>query len=378
MDIEQKKNVIAKALEKYSASHKRDVNIGFGNIAPVTYLKTPFITLNKMMNGGIPNGKFGVIGGPERVAKTTLLLQIIAYNQAINEEFVALWTDTEDALDIDWCIKLGVDIERLIVQNRPEHEEHQHMEELLEEGLAIVKTKAVNMWVIDSIGGLIPKSELDKHMEDSTMLDLQRKFGVFFRKAIKLISPTNDGWLGCPTIFIGQIYDVPSTSKFKITAIRGGNAVKHWAYWRLMARRAAQDSFTGGFIKYTPPGSAKAKTILSGWPQVLTLEKSKMNDQELREVILEFKYGRGLDAIHCNICALIANEVLELGGGGWYKHELLPDGKVRGKEAIFELLTKDNELRTKLVEELDTKIYNNLGELTNDGQMEYTESNESD
>jgi len=356
MNKEQKKKVIEKALKEYTKNSKRKVNIGFGKIPEVEYLPTPFTTLNTLMNGGPPKGKFGVVAGPERVGKTTLILQIIAYNQAIDSNFVALWTDAENVLDKAWCIKLGVDLERLIIQRYPDAEDFQHMEEILEEGLSIIRTHAVNMWVIDSLGALVPKAEIDKTLEENTMLVLQRKLGEFFRKANNIITPTDD-WDGCSCVFIGQVYSVPTTTGVGIEEVRGGNAVKHWAYWRLRVRRAAKDNFVGDIVNYTMPGQGKTTKKLSGWPQVIKLEKTKMNDRELEEIMLQFKYGRGLDAVHCSISALLANEVI-IQRGAYYYDNLFPEGKIHGKEALFIYLTEHEEIRNNLVNKLDNKLLN--------------------
>ena len=362
MNKDEKKKLINRTINKYVKSTKRQVNIGFVNVNELTFLKTPFSTFNNMMGGGFPRGKFGVFAGPERTAKSTFLLQCIAFNQAEDPNFVALWTDAEDSLEISWCEALGVDLDRLVIQRAPEDHDLQSMEELLEEGLTLVKTQAIDFWVIDSIGALTPSAELKKEIIEGKMLDLQRKFGEFFRKAINYISPKkNDGqensqFLGCATVFIGQVYTVPD-AHVKFEEVRGGNAVKHWAYWRIRTRRGAKKAYIGEDVDYTVPGIEITKKVQSGWAQYLKLDKTKMNDQEAREIVLHFKYGRGLDAAHCAISSMIANDIFEK-GGAWFNHELLPGGKICGKDALFELLTQDKELRNKFVHLLDNKLNN--------------------
>ena len=364
MDKNQKKKIIESALKKYADSSRKTINIGFGKLPEVEYLSTPFPTLNMLMGGGLAKGKFGVIAGPERTAKTTLMLQIIAYNQSVDPDFIALWTDAENSLDKVWCTKLGVDLERLIIQRYPNAEDIQHMEELLEEGFSIIRTHTVNMWVIDSLGALVPKAEIAKTLEDNTMLILQRKLGEFFRKGNNLISHTDD-WEGCSCVFIGQVYSVPTTTGVGLEEVRGGNAVKHWAYWRLKVRRAAKDNFIGDMIKYTVPGQGKTKSLLSGWPQIIKLEKTKMNDRELEEIMLQFKYGRGLDAVHCSISALLSNEIISQ-RGAYYYDNAFPDGKIHGKDALFTFLTKHEDLRINLVAKLDEKLIQISEDSTNE------------
>ena len=366
MNKDEKKRILNQAIRTYEKKTKRKTNIGFGNIEEISYLPTPFITFNEMMNGGIPRGQFGVFAGPERTAKSTFLLQVIAYNQKLDENFVALWTDTEDSLDIAWCETLGVDLDRLIVQKAPEEYELQSMEEILEEALTLVKSQAINFWVIDSIGGLTPSAELKKELVEGKMLDLQRKFGEFFRKAINIISPKknedndNEPFIGCPAVFIGQVYTNPN-AHVAFHEVRGGNAVKHWAFWRIMTRRGAKDAFMGPSSTYVVPGLEKTKNIETGWAQYLKLEKTKMNDQELREIVLQFNLGSGLDARQCNISTILAKGIIER-KGAWYTHEYLPEGRVQGKEALFQLLTSDDELREKFINLINNNP-TNIGEL---------------
>lgn len=363
MDKKAKKKLLEATIAKYEKKTKRKVNIGFGNVTSITYVPSPFITFNEMMGGGFPRGQFGVFAGPEKTGKSTKLLQTIAYNQKLDPDFTALWTDTEDQLDENWCRTLGVDLERMVIQKAPEEYELQSMEEILEEALALIKSQAIDFWVVDSIGGLTPSAEIKKELAEGKMLDLQRKFGEFFRKAINIISPKenegqkNSKFLGCPVVFIGQVYNVPTSTGVPFYEVRGGNAVKHWAFWRIMTRRGSKDNYLGDISNYNIPGIEKAKKLQSGWAQHLKLEKSKMNDKESKEIVLQFDYGTGLNIEHCTISAILAHDIIPR-GGAWYNHELLPDGKIQGKENLFALLTKDEELREKFITILNNKIYN--------------------
>lgn len=120
-----------------------------------------------------------------------------------------MWTDAENAFDVDWARNLGVDLDRLILQRYTITADN--MEAVLDDSLAIIKTsQAINMWVIDSIGALLPKKDVydskdkDKSLEGTKMLNLQVKLGEFFRKANILISPNGD-YPGCAVICIGQV-----------------------------------------------------------------------------------------------------------------------------------------------------------------------------
>ena len=92
------------------------------------------------------------------------------------------------------------------------------MEKLLDQSLHLLKELKFNMWIIDSIGALVPKSDIfktqgktliDKSLESTNMLNLQRKLGEFYRKANIMIAPNPDtNYEGCATILIGQVNNI--------------------------------------------------------------------------------------------------------------------------------------------------------------------------
>lgn len=86
------------------------------------------------------------------------------------------------------------------------------MELLLDKALGLIKDLKPNMWIIDSIGALLPKDDAydskgtDKSLEGTKMLNLQRKLGEFFRKANVLISPSvKDSYEGCAVLCLAQV-----------------------------------------------------------------------------------------------------------------------------------------------------------------------------
>src|SRR5438874_10850481 len=63
--------------------------------------------------GGIPRGRVTEIYGPESSGKTTRSLQVVSNAQRAGG--VAAYIDAEHALDTDYAVKLGVDVESLLV-----------------------------------------------------------------------------------------------------------------------------------------------------------------------------------------------------------------------------------------------------------------------
>ena len=355
MKLEDKKKILEKAIKELRKKKgNENLNLEFGGYEKVEVIATPFPSLNALLNGGFPRGKFTTIAGPERTAKGTLITQVIGYQQQKDPDFCVLWSDAEHSKDLEWDKSLGVDPDRMIIQRYTE--ETPNMETMLDQGLALIKTGTIDMWVIDSIAALLPKAEDNKDIEENTMLDLQKKMGVFFRKSIKYIAPNGD-CKGVAGILIGQVYNVLSTTNAGLTAVKGGNAVKHWAHIRIMTRRGNQDEAPGKATVITPDGNSVV--IPTGWAQHLKLEKTRVNDKEGQSIILPFIYGRGLDSVTSSITSMLYHEVIER-SGAWFSHSLFPNGKIQGKQAVVDFLQANPTAYNQLVIELDKFLLNNV------------------
>jgi recombination protein RecA len=102
--------------------------------------------------GGIPRGRVTEIFGQEGSGKTTLAYHIIAEAQKLGG--VAVYIDTEHALDPEYAKNVGVDLDRLLL-SQPDT-----AEQALEIADAFVRSGAVDVIVIDSVAALVPKRNL--------------------------------------------------------------------------------------------------------------------------------------------------------------------------------------------------------------------------
>jgi recombination protein RecA len=318
-----------------------------------TLLDTPFPSLNSLI-GGIPLGRFTTIAGPQHSGKGVFLLQLIAHHMQKDPDFMVLWTDAENAFDLAWAEKMGVDLERIIIQKYDL--KNDIMENLLDQSLKIIKdSKLISMWVIDSIGALVPKGDIydssdkEKSLEGLKMLNLPVKLGEFFRKANVLIAPDEaSGYKGCAVVSIGQIYTVPGD--YAMEEVKGGNAFKHWAHLRIMFRRGPKSDWPEQ-VEIIGLDGAKRK-VFPGWGARLRVDKTRINDKEGQEILLTFMLGRGFDSEAAVISAAFGFGLFPR-AGAFYSSPLLPEGKMRGKENVIKYLTENKDIYAKMVEELN-------------------------
>jgi len=142
--------------------------------------------------GGLPRGRVIEIYGPESSGKTLLTLHAIAEVQ--RNGGVAAFVDAEHALDPVWAGKIGVDVENLIV-SQPDNGEQAL--EIIEK---LVRSRAIDLIVVDSVAALVPSKEIEGDMGDSHMGLQARLMSQGLRKITGVIHNTNT-----TVIFINQL-----------------------------------------------------------------------------------------------------------------------------------------------------------------------------
>jgi len=90
------------------------------------------------------------------------------FKKPVDDSTVSLWRDRK-ALGTEEYEKHAANIKNSLGWLEVVDWIRPHMEEILEEGLSIIRTHAVNMWVIDSLGALVPKAEIDKTLEEKDL-----------------------------------------------------------------------------------------------------------------------------------------------------------------------------------------------------------------
>jgi recombination protein RecA len=177
--------------------------------------------------GGLPRGRVAAIFGPEASGKTTLALQVVAEAQKLGG--VGAFIDAEHAFSPEYARRLKVNTEDLLF-NQPDSGEQG-----LEIADMLVRSKAVDIVVVDSVAALTPKAELEGEMGDSHMALQARLMSQALRKLTGSISRTR-----CIVIFINQIRMKIGVMFGNPETTTGGNALKFYTSVRLDIRRIGQ------------------------------------------------------------------------------------------------------------------------------------------
>jgi recombination protein RecA len=177
--------------------------------------------------GGIPRGRIIEIFGPESSGKTSIALSTIA--QAQRTGGIAAYIDAEHALDPQWAAKLGVKVDEMYLS------QPSNGEEALEIVDNLVRSNAFDIIVIDSVAALVPKSEIEGNMGDSTMGVQARLMSQALRKLTGAISKSKTSvvFINQIRLKIGVMFGNPETTT-------GGEALKFFSSLRLDIRKIGQ------------------------------------------------------------------------------------------------------------------------------------------
>ncbi|MDO8573209.1 MAG: recombinase RecA [Candidatus Daviesbacteria bacterium] len=155
---------------------------------------------------------------------TTVTLHVIA--EAQKKGGVAAFIDAEHALDPQRAQKIGVNLDELLI-SQPDTGE-----QALEIAEALIRSGGVDVLVIDSVAALVPRSEIEGEMGDSTMGMQARLMSQALRKLTGAVSNTNTIVIFTNQLRqkIGVMFGNPETTP-------GGLALKFYASVRLDVRK---------------------------------------------------------------------------------------------------------------------------------------------
>lgn len=191
----------------------------------ISVIKTGALTLDVALGiGGLPRGRIVEVFGPESSGKSTLAMHVVANAQ--QNGGVAAYIDAEHAVDPGYAVKIGVNIDDLLICQPDSGEEALNIAE------ALARSGAVDVIVIDSVAALVPKSELEGEIGDQFIGLQARMMSQALRRLTAALAKSNT----C-AIFINQIREKIGVMYGSPETTTGGRALKFYASVRLDIRR---------------------------------------------------------------------------------------------------------------------------------------------
>ncbi len=191
----------------------------------IPVIPTGALTLDLAMGvGGFPRGRIVEVYGPEASGKTTLSMSVAA--QAQKSGGVAAFIDAEHAFDPRYAMKLGLNLDDLLISQPDTGEQALEIVETL------VRSNAVDVIIVDSVAALTPRAEIEGDMGDSHVGLQARLMSQALRKLTAVISKSKT----C-VIFINQIREKIGVMFGNPETTTGGRALKFYSSVRLDIRR---------------------------------------------------------------------------------------------------------------------------------------------
>jgi recombination protein RecA len=282
------------------SSNETVVSVG---LPTYEFKRIPFTSprMNYCTFGGLPVGKLIEFYGEEHGGKTTSALDIIANYQQTGDNRAVLYVDAENTLDAEWARTMGVDVDNLILFKPTS----QSAEEILQFILDAIDTGEIGLWVLDSIGALSSKQELEKTLDEKTYAGISAPLTIFGRKAEMLMTKHH-----CTGIGINQLRDDLGAMWAGATKTPGGRGWRHYCAVRLQFSKGKYIDENGVELNSRAESPAGNYVLMS-------MTKNKTCPPTRRTGFYTLNYTKGVDYLKDLVDVAIKYDIVQK-SGAWY------------------------------------------------------------
>lgn len=329
--------------EKLAAARKRNLDLALSQIQKdfgenaimrlgdnvkmeVDVIPTGNLLIDRALGvGGFARGRIVEIYGPESSGKTTLTLTAIA--QAQKSGGLAAFIDVEHALDPQYAVRLGVNLDDLLVSQPSSGEEALQICE------ALVRSNAIDVIVVDSVAALVTKQELEGEIGDSTVGAQARLMSAALRKLTSFISKARTVCIFTNQIRekIGVMFGNPETTP-------GGRALKFYASVRVDIRRIGQIKGSDG--------------VIAGNRTKIKVVKNKVAPP-FTECEFDIMYNEGISSVGSLLDLATEYDIIQK-RGSWISYN--GSQIAQGRDAAKEALKSNPELYAEIEEQVKAKM----------------------
>ena len=271
------------------------------------------VALSGSVDGGLVNG-LTVLAGPSKHFKTSFALMMASAYLKQHKDAVLLFYDSEFGSPQSYFDQFEVDTSRVL------HTPITNVEELkfdLIGQLEAIERKENVIIVIDSIGNLASKKEMDDAINEKSVADMSRAKALkgLFRMATPYLAMKN-----IPLLAVNHTYQ--EIGLFPKAVVSGGTGIYYSAdnIW-ILGRQ--QD---------------KVGTEIKGYHFVINVEKSRFV-KEKSKIPISVSWEGGVEPYSGLLAVGLAGNYVAKPSNGWYCHvdrstgELM-DAKVREKDTL--------------------------------------------
>lgn len=324
------------------------------SVTDIAVFPTGAISLDVALGvGGLPRGRIVEIFGTPGGGKTTLALSTAVSCQ--RQGGVVGFVDCEHALSRDLALNMGIDGNNFVVYQPRDGEDAIDMIETM------IKSKAFDMVVVDSIAAMTPRAEMEADIEQHGMAHHARLMSKFMRRVAGIVGET-DTLLLC----LNQTRANLSAYGAMPTAT-GGNAVPFFSSVRIQVSTSNSKRIerNGEFIGSTVTAQVVKNKLASPFKKA--------------EYDIMFGQGISTGGALLGVCEKLG---LVDRAGASYTDTTTGERLAVGKENVKALLESDEELAARLTNAVYAALGAKTAPLANDidsdsnGSDEYPEADE--
>jgi len=286
----------------------------------IRFIPSPNDDLNEAIGGGFPIGRTTIITGKEDSGKTGILLETIALNMKKDPDFIALWLESEQSLNLDYMInQFGIDPSRFYFVQMTLKD---GAEVALDRCEAYLRVGGINMFCINSMRALIPKTELNKPISEDTVAMQARMNTKVLKKYLSICYENN---IAC--VIVQHLTTLIGTMSRDPFAMGGGMFMKYGGLLIMDMRKQS-------IIDTDPITKEEGMKILISIKKNHVTPKLYPYVKVLHYVI----YGEGTEVILTTLNKALEQGLLEQKGAwiSWPEKNLKWCGKINFRAAMKE------------------------------------------
>jgi RecA/RadA recombinase len=309
------------------------------------------VALSGSINGGLTSGTT-VLAGPSKHFKSAFSLIMAAAFQKKYPEGIVLFYDSEFGTPQSYFKNFGVDVDRVIHTPISDIEMLKHdimtqLKELTRDDKIII--------IVDSIGQLASKKEVDDALEGKSVADMTRAKAMksFFRMVTPHLNIKD-----IPLIVINHTY--MEIGMFPKAVVSGGTGVTYAAdnIW-ILGRQQEKDG-----------------TEMLGYHFIINVEKSRFV-REKSKIPITVTYEGGLNKWSGLLDIAIKGKYVGKPVAGWYQKIDTKTGEFVGEKYRAASIVDSDEFWEKLFEETDLEQFIEKAYTLESGEGEVIDFEES-
>ena len=324
---DDKKKALETALAQIEKNFGKGAIMRLGDDIPVNVeaISTGSLSLDLALGiGGVPRGRIVEVYGPESCGKTTLALHILASAQKLGGDVAFI--DVEHALEPAYARALGVNIDELLISQPDTGEQALEITEQL------VRSGAIDCVVVDSVAALLPRSELEGEMGDSSVGVVARLMSQALRKLAGIVSKTN-----CVVVFLNQLREKIGVMYGNPETTPGGRALKYFSSVRIDMRRI--------------------ETLKSGSEVIGNRTRAKVVKNKVappfKEAEFDIIYGEGISKVGEIIDLGVKLDLIEK-GGAWFT---VNGNRIQGRDNVRQFLLENPDVADDIEQKIRDNAY---------------------